>query len=205
MNLTVSDNPVIDGQALTLTAQVSASGGVIPTGAVQFKLNGSPLGAAAPLASGVAKLNTTAPDGQSNVTITADYSGDDASWPGSDGLSLFVFNHSIQDDATGDQLFFNSDGTYQFIHSAEGSSLVLKGKGMILASATGCAVTLEHIASDRSVRAESNPCEHTGAATVVYQGTLYTLNQGSTSSYLDSAITRGSPIRLASSGASGWI
>lgn len=182
--LTASDNPVTAGQAITLTARVGALFEGVPTGAAQFKLNGLPLGGPVLLVGGTASLNTTAPDGggQGYFTVTASYSGDGNFWPSSDGLSLSVFVYAVRDDATGDRLFFNSDGTYQFIHFAGGSSLVLKGKGTILASARGGAVILENIAADREVRAELNTCDDTGVATVIYQGVTYILTQGAASS-----------------------
>ncbi|WP_424630519.1 Ig-like domain repeat protein [Bradyrhizobium sp. SYSU BS000235] len=68
-----SPNPSTLGQSVTLTATVT--GGNSPTGTVQFKDNGSNLGAAVNLAGGVATLATSALTSGSH-SITAVYSGD---------------------------------------------------------------------------------------------------------------------------------
>jgi hypothetical protein len=182
--LTASANPAIAGQTITFTARVSASGGGTPTGTVQFNVNGSPTGGAMPLLGDTVSLGITAPaaGSQSSFTVTAGYSGDPNFWPSADSVTVTVFDYLLQDDATGDQLFFNADGTYRFNHFAGASSLILKGKGAIIPSASSCTVFLEHVAADREVRAEANTCEQTGAATVVYQGVTYTLAQGAASS-----------------------
>src|SRR5262245_17199352 len=178
--LSVSANPVTAGQSITLTARVTNPLGGAPTGTVKFKVGGS--GIYAPLVGDVASLNTTAPGVKGDYALTALYTGDTNFSYSSDGLTLSVFDYSIQDDATGDRLFFNSDGTYRFVHIAGASSLILNGKGVILTSPTPCVVNLEHIAADRMVTAEAHTCEQTGSATVVYQGVTYTLTQGSASS-----------------------
>ncbi|HTY08971.1 MAG TPA: protease pro-enzyme activation domain-containing protein, partial [Candidatus Edwardsbacteria bacterium] len=71
-SLTASPNPGSSGQTVTFTATVS---GTSPTGTVQFADNGSNLGAAVTLASGVASLSTAALAAGSH-SITATYSGD---------------------------------------------------------------------------------------------------------------------------------
>jgi hypothetical protein len=178
--LTVSDNPVSTGQMMTLTVQVSVPLGGTPTGTVQFTVDGSPVGTAVPLVDGSASVNTVAPDGGTTGHFaSASYSGDVDFLPSSTSLTLSVFDYSIQDDATDDALFFNSDGTYLFIHFAGESSLVLKGQGMILPSARGCTLFLEHSASDRYLTAEVDTCQQTATATVMYQRETYILSQGS--------------------------
>ena len=178
---TVSNDTVTVGQKVTLTAQVSATGGVTPTGTVQFAVDGAPVGSAVPLVGGIASIDITAPDAGSygSFLTSAVYSGSEIAWPSSNRLMIGVYHYSLQDDATGDQLFINSNGTYIFKHYAGASSLILKGKGVIVPSILPCAVFLEHITADREVTAQVNPCEHTGTATVVYQGVTYTLSQGS--------------------------
>jgi Big-like domain-containing protein/putative Ig domain-containing protein/PAP2 superfamily protein len=178
-SLTASANPATTGQTVTLTAQVRASSVGALTGAIQFTVNGSPVGIAVPVVSGAASLNITA-SAASSFTASASYSGDADFLPSSNGFTISVFNYSVKDAATGDQLFFNTDGTYLFKHGAGESSLILKGRGTVVPSATGCNITLEHSAADREVIAEVNPCQHTGAATVVYQGVTYTLSEGVT-------------------------
>ena len=176
--LAVSNDPATAGQTLTLTAQVSAAGGGTPTGTVQFAVNGSPVGSAVPVVGGTASLNITAPagDGSGYFAASASYSGGENSWPSSHSLTIMSFDYSVRDDATGDQLFFNSNGTYLFIHDSIASSLALKGKGVFTSS--HCTVFLEHFKGDRYVTAEVNSCDHTGTATVIYQGVTYTITQG---------------------------
>jgi hypothetical protein len=71
--VSASPDPSVFGQAVTLTATVSSSGG-IPTGTLQFKANSNSLGTGA-LNNGVAKLTTTAiPAGA--VALSAYYEGD---------------------------------------------------------------------------------------------------------------------------------
>jgi hypothetical protein len=190
--LTASANPAIAGQTITLTARVSSPSGGTPTGTVQFSVNGSPVGAM-PVVGDTASFNITAPaaGSQGFFTATANYSGDDKFWPSSNGLTVAIFDFLVQDGTTGDQLFFNSNGVYRFNHFAGELSLVLSGKGEILPSAAPCTVFLEHIAADREVRAEVNTCEHTGTATVIYQGVTYTLAQGAASSLIAQAETGG--------------
>jgi len=64
------------GQSVTLTATVTAIGtGPIPTGSIQFQVNGTNLGNPEPLVSGSASITTAdLPSGAD--TITAEYSGD---------------------------------------------------------------------------------------------------------------------------------
>lgn len=54
----------------------------------------------------------------------------------------------------------------------------MKAKGVILPSASGCTVFPEHLTSDRDLTAQVNTCEHTGTATLFYQGVTYTLTHG---------------------------
>ncbi|HKS41999.1 MAG TPA: Ig-like domain repeat protein [Blastocatellia bacterium] len=181
MTFTVSNDPVTVGQKITLTAQVSATGGVTPTGTVQFAVDGAPVGSAVPLVGGIASTDITAPNGGSNGSFltTAVYSGSESAWPNSGRFMISVYHYSLQDDATGDQLFFSSNGNYIFKHYDGASSLILKGKGTILPSILPCTVFLQHNAADREVRVEFNTCEQVGAATVIYQGVAYSLSQGS--------------------------
>jgi hypothetical protein len=173
--LTVSDDPVTVGQRLTLTARVGITGGRIPTGSVQFSVNGSPIGSAVPLVDGIASLNTTAPAVSNNghFAATATYSGDRNSLPGKHSLEVNLFDFSARDDTTGNLLFLSANGAYLFRHCADDSSLVLKGNGTASSSTGG--VVLEHIAADRVLIAEVNTCNHTAAATVVYKGVTYSL------------------------------
>lgn len=145
-------------------------------------MNGSPVGNAVPLLGDTVSLNITAPGGGNRgyFTVSASYSGDASFLPSGDGLSFTVFDFSVQDDTTGDHLFFNSNGAYLFKHCADESSLVLKGKGMVLPSASSCTLFLEHIAADRELTVEVNTCEHTASATMVYQGVTYTLSDSDT-------------------------
>lgn len=180
--LTVSDEPVTVGQSLTLTAMVSAVGGVTPSGTVQFSVNGSPIGSAVPLVDGTASLNTIAPGGCDNdyFTASASYSGDGNSRPDNHSLTISVFDFSARDDITGDLLFLSANGAYLFRRCAGESSLVLKGKGEGVPSA--CTVFLEHVTTDRVLIAEVNTCRHTAAAIVVYQGVTYSLTDSNTRS-----------------------
>jgi uncharacterized repeat protein (TIGR01451 family) len=73
--VTSSNNPSAPGQSVTFTATVSSTAGT-PTGTVQFKDNGTNLGAAQTLnGSGVAQVTTTTLTAGAH-TITADYLGD---------------------------------------------------------------------------------------------------------------------------------
>src|SRR5262249_47896324 len=76
--LTVSDDPVTAGQALTLTARVAIAGGATPGGTVQFSVNDSPVGGAVPLVDGTASLDIIAPPGGEHgyFTAGASYCGD---------------------------------------------------------------------------------------------------------------------------------
>jgi len=179
--LTVSDDPVTAGQALTLTARVTAGGRGIATGTVQFSVNGSPIGGAVPLVDGTASLDITAPAGGDGglFTASASYSGDDNSRPGNQSITVPVFDFSAQDDTTGDLLFLSANGAYLFSHWAGESSLVLKGKGAGLPSGD-CTLLIEHITADRVLTAEVNTCGHTATAKVVCQGETYTLTDSNT-------------------------
>jgi uncharacterized repeat protein (TIGR01451 family) len=75
-SLTSSVNPSQFGQSVTFTATVTSATTGTPTGTVQFKDNGTNLGAPAALnASGVATFTTSALTSGTH-TITAEYSGD---------------------------------------------------------------------------------------------------------------------------------
>jgi uncharacterized repeat protein (TIGR01451 family) len=74
--VTSSVNPSVFGQSVTFTATVSAVAPGIgtPSGLVQFRDNGTPIGAPVALSGGVATMNTSALTVGSH-TITADYLG----------------------------------------------------------------------------------------------------------------------------------
>jgi hypothetical protein len=73
-SLTSNPNPSLHGQAVTLTATVTSSGGIPPTGTVTFKNGTTGLGSAT-LINGVATLTrTNLPVG--SLSITATYNGD---------------------------------------------------------------------------------------------------------------------------------
>jgi hypothetical protein len=191
--LAASANPATTDQKITLTARVSSPSGRTPSGTVQFNVNDSPVGDAMQLVGDTASLDISAPpaNSQGSFTVTAIYSGEENFWPSSNGITVSVFDFLVQDDTTGDQLFFNSTGLYRFNHFAGELSLVLSGKGEIIPSAAPCTVFLEHIAADREVRAEVNTCQHTGTAAVTYQGATYTLTQGAASSLIARAAVGG--------------
>jgi hypothetical protein len=89
--LSVTPNPSVAGQQISLTATVSAvaPAASTPTGSVTFEDNGSPLGPAQPLSSGIATFSTTALAAGNN-TLTAVYSGD-TTFSGSSGqIATFV-------------------------------------------------------------------------------------------------------------------
>jgi hypothetical protein len=75
--VTSSPNPSVFGQSVTVTATVSAvaPGAGSPSGTVQFKDNGAPIGAPVALSGGMASLSTSALSVGSHA-ITVDYSGD---------------------------------------------------------------------------------------------------------------------------------
>src|SRR5262249_44883355 len=174
--LTVSDDPVTAGQALTLTARVAIAGGATPGGTVQFSVNDSPVGGAVPLVDGTASLDIIAPPGGEHgfFTAGASYCGDANSGSGANSITVPVFDFSARDDKTGDLLFLSASGAYLFSHWAGESSLVLKGKGAGLPSGD-CKLFLEHVTADRVLTAEINTRGRTANATVVCQGVTYTL------------------------------
>src|SRR5206468_2702872 len=75
--LTSSINPSPTGSNVTFTATLSAllPGSGTPSGGVQFKADGSPLGSPAALSSGVTRF-TTSSLSHGTHTITAEYAGD---------------------------------------------------------------------------------------------------------------------------------
>ena len=93
-----SANPSLLGESVTFTANVS--GGGSPTGLVQFKANGSPIGGPATLIGGSASVNTSTL-AVGSYTITADYSGD-SGFLGSTGTmaALQVVNPAMATSTT---------------------------------------------------------------------------------------------------------
>ena len=87
MALGASNPTPIVGLPLTFTATVTppASGDPTPTGTVQFELDGSDVGAAVPLAGGVATSGSVTLAAGTH-TVTAVYSGD-ATYAGRPGRS----------------------------------------------------------------------------------------------------------------------
>src|SRR5207237_10542880 len=77
VSLSFSPNPFLPGMTLAITATVrsAAPTALTPLGTVQFKANGSALGAAVPLSAGAAQLSLSGfvVAGQA---ISADYAGD---------------------------------------------------------------------------------------------------------------------------------
>jgi uncharacterized repeat protein (TIGR01451 family) len=73
-------NPSVSGQPVTLSAVVTSDGSGIPTGTVQFRVDGTNFGSPASLSGGLVSLQTSAlPVG--SHTITAIYSGNDSYLP----------------------------------------------------------------------------------------------------------------------------
>src|SRR5262249_18317537 len=144
------------GQQFTLTARVSVADGRIPSGSVQFSLNGSPMGQPVPLIDGSASFNAIVPAVGSNdlVGAVASYSGDGHTSPASDRLELSVFDIAARDEQTGNLLFLNANGSYLFRHDGGDSNVLLKGNGAASPLASG--VFLEHIAPDHVLIAEVN-------------------------------------------------
>jgi hypothetical protein len=177
--LTVSDEPVAEGQKLTLTAQVTKQTGPAPTGTVNFDIDGSPLSSPVTMSGGIASIIITAPGGGSDgyFTVTATYSGDNNTLPSNNSVAVTVYEYSLQDDTSGDLLFFSSNGIYMFLHCDGRSSFVLKGRGMIIPTAASCTILLEHVAADRDLTAEANTCDNYGSAKLVYQGVTYIISE----------------------------
>jgi hypothetical protein len=73
-----SANPSVYGQAVTFTATVApaATGGAVPTGTVQFQVDGANFGAPVPLSAGTAISASLATLAPGMHTVTAVYSGD---------------------------------------------------------------------------------------------------------------------------------
>jgi hypothetical protein len=77
LSLTSSTNPCLPGSSVTFTLTASPAPGTfgVPTGSVQFLVDGTPLGTAAALSNGIARVSTsTLPHGQR--AISARYPGD---------------------------------------------------------------------------------------------------------------------------------
>ena len=106
--LTASPEPSIYGDAFTLTATIMPSAGVaLPTGTVQFAIDGVDVGAAVAVAPGTANSTATYVVAAGNTyapgtphTLSAVYSGDTANA----GITLFA-THDIVDGPTTSQLF----------------------------------------------------------------------------------------------------
>ncbi len=81
--LTSSPNPSLHGQPVTFTATVNGAAGT-PTGSVQFSLDGSPAGSAAPLSATGSASYQTSDLAVGAHTVTASYSGD-SHYAGSSG------------------------------------------------------------------------------------------------------------------------
>jgi hypothetical protein len=76
--VTASKSPIIEGQTEILTARVSGTDGVTPTGTVTFYDNASPINGNSPatLTGGIARLNvTTLPAGNNSITAVYDGGG----------------------------------------------------------------------------------------------------------------------------------
>jgi hypothetical protein len=92
ITLTASSTSITPGQSVTLTATVTSSNGLTPTGTVSFYDNGVLLGSPS-LDHGTARYDTAALTPGSTNTITAVYSGDSnfsASGGGSSGSSVSI-------------------------------------------------------------------------------------------------------------------
>lgn len=81
--VTSSANPALVGRPVTFTVTIASAGGSgMPTGSVQFQLDGVILGASQPLVAGAVRMTTSAlPAG--NHVVTAVYGGDGNYLPGS--------------------------------------------------------------------------------------------------------------------------
>ena len=93
VSLTSTQQTVVVGSPLTLTATVTAPGDGTPTGTVTFYDGSTPLGAARPLADGVATtvFTPTSSDAATpTITIAASYSGDTNASPSSGTLAIAV-------------------------------------------------------------------------------------------------------------------
>ena len=76
--LSSSAAPSVFGQAVSFSASVTAAapGAGVPTGTVQFQINGNNFGGPVPVSGGTATSNTTTTLSASAYTINAIYSGD---------------------------------------------------------------------------------------------------------------------------------
>jgi hypothetical protein len=93
--LASSLNPSVAGQAVTLTATVTATAGPIPTGTVNFKKGGTLLGSST-LNNGVATLTTSALPAGNAESITAVYSGNPPDAPSTSA----VLSQTVQKSPT---------------------------------------------------------------------------------------------------------
>ncbi len=91
--LTVSPNPAIVGQVITLTATVTGTGGVTPTGTVTFLIDGRPqLPVKLKVHDGVARATLSTKLADATHLITARYNGNSKMATGvSNTVSLVVF------------------------------------------------------------------------------------------------------------------
>jgi hypothetical protein len=94
--LGTSLNPAVTGQSVTLTATVSTSGTIAPTGTVEFEDGGTPIAgcSAVVLSSGSATCTTSFATAGTHA-LTAAYSGDDNTQP-----SLGSATETVNPDAT---------------------------------------------------------------------------------------------------------
>jgi hypothetical protein len=123
-----NDNPSIYRDPVTFTATVLGVGGAVPTGTVQFEIDGVPYGAPVPLAAGSAAIDAPElPAG--NYQIVATYSGNDDYEPSDASVTQIVVRAAtatvIESDANpsvfGDAVTFTATvtphpaaGTVQF-------------------------------------------------------------------------------------------
>ena len=92
--LTSSLNPLNYGQAVTLTAQVTATGSTVPTGNVTFKNGTTSLGTVSLDANGIATLTKTSlPVGSDS--LTASYSGDAQNGASTSPAVIQVVNQAV--------------------------------------------------------------------------------------------------------------
>jgi len=118
-----------------------------------------------------------------HLTATDGNGGNGNSLHKDHSLAVDVFDFAARDETTGNSLFLSANGAYIFMHGEGDSSVVLKGNGM--ASPSPCSLFLEHIAADHVLIAEVNTCNHTAAATAVYNGVTYSLTDNNTMNNTD--------------------
>ncbi|MGP0067962.1 MAG: Ig-like domain repeat protein [Isosphaeraceae bacterium] len=167
--VTASTNPSNVGQALTLTATVTANppGSGTPTGSVDFfdTTTNTDLGSVA-VSSGIAALTTSSlPLG--NQTITASYSGD-GNFLTSTGTVTITIDQSIivLDPSAGGALSLSGNASINipggvFVDSSSSSALSASGNAQVKAS-----VIDVHGKVQKSGNASFSPAPVTGAATV---------------------------------------